>query len=248
MGVETPIPDWKLVAWRLEELPPRQQEEIRRQVAGDPALQERLERLSERESAFLRRLPPRVVAAEVTRRSRARMPGWRVWVPVLAAAVVLMVLVARGSDSGEPVVRLKGASPHLVVHRRVPYGVEPLAPGDPVQQGDLLQVRYRALGREYGVIVSVDGRGGVVLHHPLDPAQPPALDPEGTVALDRAYELDDAPGYERFFLVTGEEPFAVGSVLIAAEKLAADPQRARSEPLPLPDTLEQCDFLLLKVP
>jgi len=64
------------------------------------------------------------------------------------------------------------------------------------------------------------------------------------VLLDRSYELDAAPQWERFFFVTSDAPFALDAVL----------DRARSAPvggapppaLALPATLEQSAFSLEK--
>ena len=68
-------------------------------------------------------------------------------------------------------------------------------------------------------------------------ARSPALDASGEVTLASAYELDDAPSFERFFLVYGEEPFEVAAAAEAARRLAARPdeaRRGRLEPAPRP--------------
>src|SRR6185436_11941296 len=102
-------------------------------------------------------------------------------------------------------------------------------------------------GRTYGAIVSIDGRGAVTLHLPRQGARATRL-PEGgeTVLLDRAYELDDAPRWERFFFVTGEAPFEIEPLLEAARRAAADPSAPAPERLTLPPNLEQAVFSLEK--
>ena len=50
-------------------------------------------------------------------------------------------------------------------------------------------------------LVSIDGRGVATLHFP-DDVDPTALAHGGAMALDHSYELDDAPGFERFLRVT----------------------------------------------
>ena len=131
-----------------------------------------------------------------------------------------------------------------VYNRR--FGVR-LADGASVQAGDRLQLQYRAGDRGHGAIVSIDGRGVATLHFPSSPAASTRLREGGLVALDHSYELDDAPAFERFVLVTADEPFSVATALDAARWLArsGDPQHTE---LPLPASLHQTSFLVKKVP
>jgi hypothetical protein len=91
----------------------------------------------------------------------------------------------------------------------------------------------------------VDGRGTVTLHAPESGTGSVPLAPAGTHALPGAYALDDAPGFERFFLVTAEAPFALEEVLAAARSLAGHAE-ARTSPLPLPSRYMQASFTLEK--
>src|SRR5690606_17549820 len=61
--------------------------------------------------------------------------------------------------AGEEVTRLKGLEPTLALFRRTPRGAEPLKPGAAVRSGDVLRIGYRAAGRSFGAIFSVDGHG-----------------------------------------------------------------------------------------
>jgi hypothetical protein len=88
----------------------------------------------------------------------------------------------------------------------------------------------------------------VTVHFPSGAATAGGLEPKGETLLPFAYELDDAPGFERFFLVTSREPFPVEVVVGAAERLAAEPERARLAPLELPGKLEQSSIVLSKGP
>ncbi len=94
-------------------------------------------------------------------------------------------------------------------------------------------------------VVSVDGRGGVTLHWPEGSGPAAELESGRAVPLPHAYRLDDAPGFERFFLVTGAARFDTGAVLEAARRLAAS-GRARTDPLPLAAGLEQRALVLIK--
>ncbi|MFP2928788.1 hypothetical protein ACLESO_27045 [Pyxidicoccus sp. 3LG] len=152
-----------------------------------------------------------------------------------------------GSTSGDPVevTRIKGLEPQLVVHRQAAAGPERLTEGAPAAAGDVVQLAYVAAGRTHGVILSVDGRGAVTVHAPDVGTQAAALAPSGTHSLPRAYELDDAPGFERFFFVASEAPFDVEPVLAAARALAQGPA-AHTAPLSLPEGLTQVSFTLEK--
>jgi hypothetical protein len=136
--------------------------------------------------------------------------------------------------------------PRLEVYRQTASGAEALAAGGTVHPGDLLQIGYIAASRPYGLILSIDGRGTVTLHFPASASAPSRLAGEGTVLLAYAYKLDDAPQFERFFLVTAEKAIPVETVLKAARELAAQPQRARTANLALPRGLEQWSLLLIK--
>ena len=102
-------------------------------------------------------------------------------------------------------------------------------------------------GRSYGVVASVDGRGAVTRHAPEDGARAVRLPAQGAVPLAHSYRLDDAPAFERFFLVTGGSPFEVEPVLDALRRLAAE-GGARTGAPALPPGLAWSDFVLEKAP
>ena len=109
----------------------------------------------------------------------------------------------------------------------------------------MLQLSYVSGGRRHGAVLSVDGRGSVTLHSPESLTGPLVLK-GGTVPLPSAYALDDAPAFERFFFVTSDAPFDVGTLMESARQLAREPERARDAPLPLPEPLSQICVILEK--
>jgi anti-sigma factor RsiW len=259
-------PDWLLERIALGELPPEELAAARARLAQEPDGPARLAALEADSRATLERLPPahvvREVAARASRPSRkeAPSPSRRLalaWGLVPALATVALFVLVRPSDvehagPGGPVAvggvettRIKGLAPQLLVHRQAAAGPERLTEGARAGAGDVVQLAYVAAGRTHGVILSVDGRGAVTLHAPDVGAQAMALAPSGTHALPRAYELDDAPAFERFFFVASEAPFAVEPVLAAARALAEGPE-ARTAPLSLPEGLTQASFTLEK--
>ncbi|HEY0840889.1 MAG TPA: ActD-like protein, partial [Vulgatibacter sp.] len=99
--------------------------------------------------------------------------------------------------------------------------------------------------KRFGVIVSLDGAGAVTLHLPASGNASAALDAQGATPLPQAYELDDAPSFERFVLVASDSPFEVDTVLQAARTLVSGADAATS-PLALPEGLEQTSVVVRK--
>ena len=122
--------------------------------------------------------------------------------------------------------------------------------GSPARRADVLQLGYAAGTAKYGVIFSVDGRGTVTWHLPAGygagPRQSPLLEMQGEVILPSAYELDDAPGYERFFLVYSPNPFDLAQIAQAARSIASRPAAADTETLAIPAGMGQYSLLLKK--
>ena len=249
------VPQLLVEQLALGELDGASAERVRSEL-GDGA-GETLERIAADNAEILSDYPPERVAADIRRRlealdepTRARPWAW-VLAPTLVAAVALVWVIvdrpedqtiaevgpeARLVDDGAPEpTRIKGAvDPHLVIDRRTVEGHERLSEGEVVSEGDVLQVSYVPAGYELGVIVSIDGAGVVTLHHPSAPEDAPMLDEGKEIPLRHAYELDDAPSFERFWFVTrdGQAP-SVEAVVRAAEALAANPAKARSQELEL---------------
>lgn len=210
--------------------------------------------------------PAARVGAEVRRRAALRRAPARraVWygLPAVAAAAVVVVVLwpegqvnvpAPGGEAGgfvpaEPgETRIKGLEPHLLLHRQVDDHAEQLQEPAQARAQDVLQVSYVAAGAAHGVIASLDGGGVVTLHFPGAPTGSTALAAEGAVRLGQAYELDDAPEFERFVFVTAAAPLDPARVQEALRALAGAPDAA-TRPLALPPTWQQRSFLVRKVP
>jgi hypothetical protein len=137
------------------------------------------------------------------------------------AAILAVVLLPRTPAAEGDGDRVKGAAaghPALAVYRRTAGGSERLADGDAARKGDLLRVGYVSGGRAYGMILSIDGRGTVTMHLPVSGDRAVPLAHGKTIFLDDAFELDDAPRAERFYFITGVEPFAVSPIVAGARR------------------------------
>jgi len=257
------VPDLLLERYRLGELPEAETRQLRERLGVDPDLKARLDALESSDAEIRHRYPPGWLAEAVRARARRPAPAPRPWrqrwlsPAALAAAAVLALVLAPQLTSppdavspgvpaptGEPVDRVKGAEARLLLFRRTPEGSEPLSDGDSARAGDVLRLGYRSAARLYGVIVSVDGRGAITRHLPLGDGAAAQLRSGETVLLGQAYELDDAPRFERFYLVTSSAPFEVESVLEALRNEAGSASADAS--LQLPSKLSQASLLLLK--
>jgi hypothetical protein len=258
---EERVSDLSLEQYRLGELAPAAAAALAERLERDPALAERLERLAVSDAEILAAHPPAEVAASIRGRlAAAERPSRRLHpvrftsfaLPAAAAALLTLslLLVRERLLAGGDAVRLKGAATALSAWRKVGDGAESLAAGAVARAGDVVQLSYVAAGARYGVIFSIDGRGVVTFHLPEGweggEARSPALDAGGEITLASAYELDDAPSFERFFLVYGDSPFPVASAAEAARRLAERPAQARRAQLELPRALRQAAFLLVK--
>jgi hypothetical protein len=252
----TPVPDWWLERLAAGDLPPERAAEIRARLAAEPGGEARLAEIDRSNQELLARFPAKDMARRIRVQAeppppRAAMPRWFLAVPAAALAAAL-VLVLRAPPTATPddtpeITRVKGPQgPSLSVHRQTTHGPERLAGGAAAHPRDRLQLSYAPGGARYGALLSIDGRGGVTLHLPRESGPAAALS-GGEVLLPDAYELDDAPGFERFFFIYSSSPFAVEEVLSSARALAADPERAGRAPLSLPPQLGQVSILLPKV-
>jgi len=256
------VPDLILEQYRLNELPPQDVERVERLLREDETLQHRLEALDRSDAEIARRYPPAWMAERVRERlsrgprvperPRDRVRRWGVPATIGVAAIVLVFMLPHlptAPFKPAPMAdtdRIKGLRPALAVFRNSERGTETLADGDIARPGDLLRLGYTSAGRAYGVIVSIDGRGAVTLHLPPNGARAASLGRDGQVLLDQAYELDDAPSWERFYFITGDSAFEVAPILDAARRSAARDLRSPPAALAIPGELTQSTFSLQK--
>jgi hypothetical protein len=246
------VPPLRLEQLSLGEGSPSQIRATRERLGAEA--ESRLAALHADNADILRRYPPRVVALEIHNRQRnAKIRRWTPMIAlatvgaVAAAALVVVAVPSEVEPAGwtEEGVRLKGAVT-LLVHRRTVDGDQKLPEGASARPGDQLQLEIQPAQADHAVLVSLDGRGKITRHLPLAGDRAVPVDPGQTVALPNAYQLDDAPSFERFFLVVGRGPFELGPVERAAATLAHRPDRGRSGDLPLPAHFAVDSHLVVK--
>jgi hypothetical protein len=257
------VTDLALEQYRLNELPRAEAERIRRLLETEASLRGRLAELAQSDEDIGRDYPPAWLASRIRARAATqgavavpRRPGLWWALPLGLGAAVLVLLFALPGTMLRPNLattvstaedsRPKGDRPALAVYRRTDRGSETMADGAIARSGDLLRLGYPAVPQGYGVILSVDGRGTVTRHLPANGARAALLGHERMNLLDAAYELDDAPGWERFYFVTADSPFDVQPIASAARQLAGRDRHHPPGPLPLGREFRQAMFLLQK--
>lgn len=115
--------------------------------------------------------------------------------------------------------RTKGSGPvinqttKLSLYRQKNKEVELLSNGSKVEEGDVIQITYQAGKENYGIIFSVDGNGNVTRHFPTDSWTASKLrHGKDEIPLDFSYELDDAPNFECFIMVTSKKEFELNDI------------------------------------
>jgi hypothetical protein len=252
MSKPTPTPAWLIERLALGELPAAEAEALRARLRAegrDPEAEVAALASSNRE--LLASTPPRVAAASIRARLDAaakprRARAWMLALPAAGLAAAVLLLAVRQPplppyfvDGGDETP--KGA-PGLAVYRHRADHAERLRQGDHASAGDLLRLQYLR-GSGYGVMLSFDGSGNVTMH--LPEKGDVAVPLKGSEALKSSFELDDAPGFERFFIVASNKEFSVAQALEAARALARRPDAATAR-LPLPETFAQTSLRLDK--
>lgn len=253
------VSDLLLEQYSLGELSSDQERMVRDELERDEILRQRLSAIAQSNREILADYPPERIVPAIKERflkasGRAARPGRTpalTWALPAAAMVILVLSLFVVRERIIPnETRLKGLTTHLNLFRKTPTGAEELRPGASARRADVLQISYTAGQAKYGVILSVDGRGAVTWHVPSGygggSRTAPSLDSQGQVVLPSAYELDDAPGFERFFIVYSAFPFEIADVERAARALAARPGAAEREGLGLPNGLGQYSLLVRK--
>ncbi|MCB9683651.1 MAG: hypothetical protein H6735_01260 [Alphaproteobacteria bacterium] len=236
-------------------------EEERARVMADPDAADRLRAMPMENARFFMAHPPEEVVPRIEGRvrideARRRLAqrngllGGLVMVPLAAAALSLFVVTqgpstgtGTGGGPGVEHTTAKGLSSRLRVYHQTSKGVRRIAPAQVMRKGDRLQLGIIAGDATNGAVFSIDGRGQVTQHFPVDGGGTTLTN--GELRIPEAYELDDAPDYERFLLVTGAGPVDVAAVRAAVETLAGSAD-AREGELALPEGLDQGSFLVRK--
>jgi len=140
-----------------------------------------------------------------------------------AAVFIAAIAIPAGITSYKaktPVISERTKGPALAakdtniqIYRQKGNEIHALSNGDSARAGDVLQITYQAGNSEYGVIFSVDGNGNVTRHFPENSWTASKLKHGNEeIPLDFSYELDNAPDYEFFVMVTSQNQFSMDNL------------------------------------
>ena len=269
------INEYYLERYVLEELPEAYAQEIRQLAATDPDIRAALSEIEASNRDILSTYPVSELKKSLENQQQESLnpafkrtqshkifPLRRILYFFYALAALLLLVLFLPQLRKEPGIppfderegysAVKGdqnidlSQTQLLIYRKNKDNVELLSDGARVREGDLLQLAYVAASHPYGLILSIDGRGVVTLHFPVEKSNAIDLLQNKRTVLSNAIELDDAPGFERFFLITSGSHIDIDTILKKAQNLAHDPSRVIRAKLDLPSEIEQFSILILK--
>lgn len=217
------IPDLMLEQYILNELKDSDRKIIEDQLSHDLQLHERLEAIKQSnkefalihsDDCFLSKLPEANCYKNHTLYNL-------VPVPLLCTLLILPILLTLVFKTQTLNIseRTKGELPLLIVYRKTQLGHEQLLDGVIVRPSDLLQVEYAVSDSQLsGMIISIDGAGNTTIHLGSDDGKSMQLSPINK-RLPFSYELDNAPEYEKFYLITSQKPFQLKDCISLCKKM-----------------------------
>ncbi|HEY1406773.1 MAG TPA: hypothetical protein VF857_09205 [Spirochaetota bacterium] len=262
------IPDIILEQYILGELPKGADPEIINIIETDPTVIRRINEIRESNAEILAQYPAPYIAGQITASLKSHKPinkkkrFYFAPLPVLGAIATAVVVIfyfpmnvyqpnqshlltqpstdeaMRNGDK----IRSKGLESSLGIFRKTESEPEQLSDGSIAHEGDVLQIVYQSQ-RQYGVILSIDGRGNVTLHYPNTGWDSSKIEKGKKVYLEKSYQLDNAPAFERFFFITSDVGISTDFILTRARSLAKDISRAEKDFLSIPGTKETAMLL-----
>lgn len=225
------ISDFKLERYLLGDLPEGEMQALREREACDEIFAARVREMREQGERFLAENPFSTIENKLENAERpVNLPNRSfntLWLKVAAAlvialgvfsAVVLNRNVATYEGSGTSMevaladtddgTRIKGMSASLEVWKKTgDSAVQMVNLGDAFE-GDEIQLRYRVPQKCFGMLFSMDGNGTITMHMG-EGDKAIELEPGKMTTLPFAYKLDNAPKFEKFFLLTSEKSFKI---------------------------------------
>ena len=225
------ISDFKLERYLLGELPEKEMREFQERELSDEIFAARVAEMRLQGKLFVAENPFEALEAkmdeadEVTNDNGNVISG--VWLKVAAALVIAlgvfsMVILNRdvstydsNATSMEVAMadvdngtRIKGMQASLEVWKKTGDSAVQMVNLGNAYEGDEIQLRYRVPQKCFGMLISMDGNGTVTMHMG-EGNSAIELEPGKMTTLPFAYKLDNAPKFEKFFLLTSQNSFAI---------------------------------------
>ena len=225
------ISDFKVERYLLGELPEKEMAALRQREAEDEVFATRIRALREENERILKDNPFAALEAKLEEADvsgdEAGRSAYSMWLKLAAALVVavgIFTMVAVNRDvstfdnAGSSVevamadvdesTRIKGLDARIEVWKKTGDSAIQMKNLDEAREGDEIQLRYAVPEKCFGMLFSMDGNGTITMHMG-DENQAISLETGKMTTLPFAYKLDDAPKFEKFFLVTSKEGFSI---------------------------------------
>jgi len=262
------IPQWKLERFLLGELSAAEMKSIEAARNENPEIASKLTELEKSNIDFFANVDPHATARRLQALAGARSADHaRSWIhkPVTAfgafalLAIVTLFSVYSRHQTPAPIQlamasnidsnngsneRIKGMHNRIEVWEKAADTVAILLEGAKVKKGTLLQIRTQVSSKCFAAVVSLDGRGNWTTHLPETGTASVVLEPGKSGFLPFSYQIDDAPRYEVFWLITSNTSFRVDSLLDELAPLKSSPIAPPILPLGL--TFTQSRLMLAK--
>ncbi len=225
------ISDFKLERYLLGELPEKEMRDFQERELSDEIFAARVREMREQGKRFVAENPFEALEAKMDEADEAANDNGNVisgvWLKVAAALVIAlgvfsMVILNRdvstydsNATSMEVAMadvdngtRIKGMQASLEVWKKTgDSAVQMVNLGD-AYEGDEIQLRYRVPQKCFGMLFSMDGNGTITMHMG-EGNKAIELEPGKMTTLPFAYKLDNAPKFEKFFLLTSQNAFEI---------------------------------------
>ncbi len=230
------VSELELERFAINDLPDIEMLRLHKLIEESPELQSKVQEIEESNRILLSQLPPKQfnksVHNQVPRASNnilnhiktffsaysaIKMAGVFASI-VLVGFLSLNLFNANHFDHDAPLDRAKGIQPHLNVYKIENGKANLITSKEKLSVNDIVQMSYISAGKKYGYVVSVDSRG-VKTVHLSDKEYSIELIGGGEILMPSAYQLDDSPKFERFFLVTADSKFKTSLVDQAINQL-----------------------------
>ena len=225
------ISDFKLERYLLGELPEKEMRELQERELSDEIFAARVREMREQGKRFLAENPfaaldDKLDAIEDSKSSVDGQPNV-LWLKVAAALVIAlgifsvvvlnrdvatydnhsasMEVAMADVDNG---TRIKGMQATLEVWKKTGDSAVQMVNLGNAYEGDEIQLRYRVPQKCFGMLISMDGNGTITMHMG-EGDKAIELEPGKMTTLPFAYKLDNAPKFEKFFLLTSQNSFGI---------------------------------------
>ena len=224
------ISDFKVERYLLGELSEEEMAALQKREAEDEIFAARVRAMREENARILAdnsfaALESKLDAADTAEGSGKSIYG--MWLKVAAALVIMVGIFAivasnrnvvtyeRGNASMEVAMaetdnstRIKGMQASLEVWKKTGDSAVQMVNLGEAREGDEIQLRYRVPQKCFGMLISMDGNGTITMHMG-EGNKSVELEPGKMTTLPFAYKLDNAPKFEKFFLLTSQNSFEI---------------------------------------